>query len=199
MAICTDDTPDRDSLNWLAVQYVLGELSESEASAFEERLAVDLTACEAIAEATRLTLALQLAAADRVVVRDHVAITDLSAVALSHQLELRSCSMRRASRGSWLALTGAAMAAAGLLAAISLGPAGSRQEPLAQVDRTASELVSLWRTGSLMAATVLDDADVEVDESNHEVAVPNWLFTAVSLEQLQPAGESNEDSQENGL
>ena len=43
-----DQTPNGDSLNWLAVQYVLGELSESELLAFEDRLETDLAVCEAV-------------------------------------------------------------------------------------------------------------------------------------------------------
>ncbi len=190
MTIRTDDTRDRDSLNWLAVQYVLGELHESEACAFEERLAVDLVACEAVAAATRLTLCLRIGA-------DQLAVSELPMVALPDQAVRRVGVKAPAPRGSWLALAGATMAAAGLLVAMSLGPVGSRYEPLAQVDQSASELVSLWRAGSSTAVPVADESDAEVDESNHEVAVPNWLFAAVSLEQAKPVGEPAEDWQEN--
>lgn len=41
-------------LDWLATRYVLGELSADEVFAFEERLQVDLLACEAVVQATRL-------------------------------------------------------------------------------------------------------------------------------------------------
>ena len=186
----TDDTQDRDtqnrdSLNWLAVQYVLGELPEGEMSAFEERLATDSVACEAVAEATRLTLTLQFAVADVATVAAPAAATP----------NVRSA--KTTPRGSWLALAGATTAAAGLLAAMSLGPNGPRQDQVARVDRSASELVSLWRTGSAAIETEADESDVEVAETNHDVAVPNWLFAAVSLEQGKPAGNSTEEWQEN--
>ena len=181
----TKDTQNRDSLNWLAVQYVLGELAESEALAFEERLAVDQVACEAVADATRLTLALQSAVADVVTV----------AAPEAAPLVVRPA--KTTPRGSWLALAGATTAAAGLLAAVSFGPNGSRQTQLVRVDRSTSELVSLWRAGSAATVTEADDSEVEIADTNHDVAVPNWLFAAVSLEQGKAAGNSTEEWQEN--
>ncbi len=186
-----DQTPNRDSLNWLAVQYVLGELSESELLAFEERLAVDLVACEAVAEAARLTLTLQVAAADSPVV---AACTTNSPRVLP---DATVHSSKTTPRGSWLVLAGATTAAAALLAAMSFGPAISPSTQLARVDRSASELVSLWRAGSAAAELNIDDAEVELVESRSEVAVPDWLFAAVSLEQPNPATNSTEDRQEN--
>ena len=181
----TDNVPSRDSLNWLAVQYVLGELPENEVFAFEERLASDTVACEAVAEATRLMLTLQ------------AAVTDV--VTVSAPATAIPCvrSAKSTPRGSWLALAGATTAAAGLLAAMSLGPNGPRQDQLARVDRSASELVSLWRTGVAAAEVDVDESDVEVTEASSAVAVPNWLFAAVSLEQGKPAGNSTEEWQEN--
>lgn len=181
----TDITQIRNSLNWLAVQYVLGELPESEMFAFEERLAFDSAACEAVAAATRLTLTLHSAVADAVTMAPASAATPAARTS------------KGTPRGSWLALAGATTAAASLLAAMSLEPNGTHHEPLARADRSASELVSLWRTGSSALDTDADESDVEVDESNREVAVPNWLFAAVSLEQSKAAGNFNDERQEN--
>ena len=186
-----DQTPNGDSLNWLAVQYVLGELSESELLAFEERLETDLAVCEAVAAAVRLTFILQVAVADSPVV---------PAFATNPPRVLPDAtvhSFKTTPRGSWLVLAGATTAAAVLLAAMSLGPASSPSTQLARVDRSASELVSLWRTGSAVAELEIDDADVELAESGTEVAVPDWLFAAVSLEQSNAAGNSTDERQEN--
>ncbi len=185
MTVHTNDSPNRDSLNWLAVQYVLGELPENEVCAFEERLASDSAACEAVAEATRLTLALRSA------------VTDVVTVAAPATAIPSVRSAKPTPRGSWLALAGATTAAAGLLAVMSLGPNGPRQDQVARVDRSASELVSLWRIGSSAAETDADESDVEVTEASPDVAVPNWLFAAVSLEQGKAAGDSTEEWQEN--
>jgi hypothetical protein len=51
--------PDTD-LDWLAYQYAAGELSVSQLSAFEERLAVDQSAREAVAAAVELIAACQV-------------------------------------------------------------------------------------------------------------------------------------------
>ena len=180
----TNDTAQDEALDWLAVQYVLGELAPSDLLAFEERLAVDPLACVAVAKAARLTLTLQSAVAD-----DAALLASVPAV-----LVVRSST---SPRGSWLALAGAATAAVGLLAAVAFGPADSRSEWLARNDRSASELVSLWRHGTPVGGAFADESDVEVDESNREVAVPAWLFTAISLEQSKPAKDASDDWQEN--
>lgn len=51
-------------LQWLALQYVLDELSVADRDAFEARLADDLTACEAVAAASRFVLTSQAAFID---------------------------------------------------------------------------------------------------------------------------------------
>jgi anti-sigma factor RsiW len=180
----TVDAADEETLSWLAVQYVLGELTPSDSLAFEERLAADPLACAAVAEATRLTWALQSAVSSGVASIAPALVVPLVRSAASP-------------RGSWLALAGAVTAAAGLLAAVSFGPADSRSESLVHSDRSASELISLWRHGTPVGGGFADDSDVEVDESNREVAVPAWLFTAVSLEQSKPAKDASGDWQEN--
>jgi anti-sigma factor RsiW len=185
--VCSEDhdIQSNDALAWLAMQYVLGELPEIELSAFEERLASDFAACEAVADSTRLMLTLQSA------------VTEAATVALP-EIENRSGrSAKTTPRGSWLALAGATAAAAVLLAAMSLGPNRPRQDQLARADRSASELVSLWRSSSATAEADTDELEVEVAESNHDVAVPNWLFAAVSLEQSKADGDSTEEWQEN--
>jgi anti-sigma-K factor RskA len=50
-------------LTWLATRYVLGELSEADRATFEQRLADDLVACEAVVEASRLKSGLRAALA----------------------------------------------------------------------------------------------------------------------------------------
>ena len=53
------------------------------------------------------------------------------------------------------------------------------------------------RAGSAATVTEADDSEVEIADTNHDVAVPNWLFAAVSLEQGKAAGNSTEEWQEN--
>ena len=123
--------------------------------------------------------------------------TELNSVCAPEATPLVVRPAKATPRGSWLALAGATTAAAGLLVAISLGPNGPRQTQLVRVDRSTSELVSLWRAGSAATVTEADDSEVEIADTNHDVAVPNWLFAAVSLEQGKAAGNSTEEWQEN--
>jgi len=55
---------ETQDLNWLAFRYVAGELSAEEEQRFEERLALDQSAREAVEEAVKLIDALHVAAAD---------------------------------------------------------------------------------------------------------------------------------------
>jgi len=54
-------TPEWDELHWTAFRYVAGELSDAECALFEERLAAEQPAREAVARAARLAEAIALA------------------------------------------------------------------------------------------------------------------------------------------
>lgn len=171
---------NHDCLNWLATQYVLGELSENARHLFEERLATDLAACEAVAAASHLTLTLRAA-----VKPDSVAFV------VPPQLHCRSSQYR-----SWIGLAGAA--AAVVIVAVAFSPSASRTPQLTQADHTASELVAIWRNEAVDPnGGGADEADVEVTVAGQEIAVPGWLLAAVSLEQGKATGNSSEEWQEN--
>ena len=55
------DVDRSDDLDWLAFQYVAGELSPAETVAFEDRLACDRHACEAVARMMQTVDALAVA------------------------------------------------------------------------------------------------------------------------------------------
>jgi hypothetical protein len=58
------DQSAKADLEWNAQRYVLGEMSPDEMAAFEEILATDLTACELVAQSTRLVADLVTTAGD---------------------------------------------------------------------------------------------------------------------------------------
>jgi hypothetical protein len=60
------DESAKADLEWNAQRYVLGEMSPDEIAAFEEILAADLTACELVAQCTRLVTDLVATAGDHV-------------------------------------------------------------------------------------------------------------------------------------
>jgi hypothetical protein len=161
--------PIAEHLNWLALQYVLGELSESDRSTFELRLADDLQACEAVVAATRLAMTLQAAT---------------SIVAPAAVMPVRSKSLT----GAWLAIgmTSAAMALSCLLVFRTPTPA---------TPSSAAQLVSLWHAEADAGDEDSDDGDDLMDAAG-DVAVPGWMLAAVSLESPR-SDEPADDVKEN--
>lgn len=157
-----------EHLNWLAIQYVLGELSAADCEAFEQRLANDPIACEAVAAASRLILTTREALME----------------SASHPILLASDPAKKAipaasspvsSRSSWMAFAGA-VTAAGLVCSVLTLQTDSKNE-----DRSAAELVSLWRTGVPSNDSDSDDSDVELADTPSE-AIPEWMLAAVSIQ-----------------
>jgi hypothetical protein len=218
------DLPHFD-LEWLAVRYVLDELSIADRDAFEVRLADDLSACEAVAAASRFVLASQAAfiksaanthatsacaSAQFVPVAStsvQLAASPLAASPLTAS-RLTTAASRRSATGSsinsWLAVVATSAAMAMLLlfavqAPVPLQPdaeiAGSSSSN-SNVEPQAAELVSLWRSG--MDANDDDAEDLEeMADISSDVAVPGWLLAAVSFETPGPVEGSREKLQEN--
>jgi anti-sigma factor RsiW len=188
------DTPHDESsgvdgaLNWLAMQYVLDELSDADRVAFELRLADDLVACEAVAEASRMNLTL------------HAALAESTSSDSGGKNDRVNRVVAPTPRRSWLAVGTAMISVACLFMAIaywpheSADPGVSQAEPSGQsagdrsgVNRSAGirsavELVSMWRDGMQVAESNLEDAEADLHEPVSDVAVPDWLLAAVSLE-----------------
>ena len=167
--------------NWQAMQYVLGELSDSERAAFEERLADDLATCEAVTSASRLVLTARAALSETKV--------DLAAVAGSS----RGRVVAGSSRGSWLAVAATTVALA--LLCLCAIPSPNRMD-VASLDPAAAELVSLWRSGMSPGDDESDDMEELADPSG-DVAVPGWMLAAVSFEAPEPTDTPSEKLQEN--
>lgn len=171
------DNNDRD---WLAMQYVLGGLSDAERNAFEERLPTDLQLCEAVTAASRLVLTA------------HAALE-----ANSSSISIRRDSRRRTSGRSWSALvvTAAAMAMA-LLLVVRIPVKSPTDARVANDSPQAAELVSLWRSGSNANDDDSDDMDDVIDDAA-DVAVPSWMLAAVSIEAGHAINAPSDQVQEN--
>lgn len=153
-------SPENEDRNWLALQYVLGELSESDRIAFEERLPTDLQLCEAVTSASRLVLTAQAA-----LEADRVALAPASAI--------------RPANSSWLAVTVTSVATAFVLA-VMVGVSTQSHNSVAVHNPQAAELVSLWRSGTDAGDDVSDDVDDALDGAD-DMAVPNWMLAAVEI------------------
>lgn len=152
-------------LDWLAFQYVAGELATVEEAAFETRLAVDQSAREAVARAAELVGT--LAASRPVSVpRPHSAGIDVR----------------------WRKLAGVACVAALLLLAVSLRmlqvPADRSLDRQHADGVPSSDWMPLW---SHAGDSDLDDLDfnelqrpqVALDAAADELAVPSWMVAAL--------------------
>lgn len=167
-------------LDWLAFQYVSEELSAEEAAHFEDRLAVDQSAREAVAEAMLLRQAISAGA--------------------------RIAEPARASR-SWYEHAGwAAVGAAACLAVIVMLRPSSRPAPIAQrpqpASLTSAELALAWALSGPQVAAEPAEANLDEDstlaadvrEIDREFVVPAWMLEAVSgaAEIKPPVKESQE-------
>src|SRR5262249_38082502 len=151
--------------NWMALQYVLGEFSDADRDAFEQRLIDEPELCEAVAQASLLVSSTRAALEPAVV-----------PVAPQPQ------------RGSWLAVaaTSASVAALGLFAMqLPTAPRSAQRDP------AAAELVSLWESGGDDGD--LDDADADSADAAGDVSVPGWMLAAVSLESDNPDDKVQEN------
>lgn len=155
---------DSASLSWLAFQYVNEELSPLEAEAFEERLACDQAAREAVAEAVLLC----------------------QAVAAGEKVELP------AQRRTWLwPASWAAVGAAACLAVSMLIPPDSREpdQHAAQTsaaDAASADLALIWaQSGVLDEMSLMEPVDEDlglvggVRELDPSVDVPAWMLEAL--------------------
>jgi hypothetical protein len=140
-----------------AVQFVLGELSEREQATFEAALADDLSLCELVAEAARLTQGVQLALVTPVIPAVNVV----------------------SRRDRWLVAAIATLTtgvAAALLATLS-APTPIRSDQ-------AARLVSLWRDAGWTNTSSFSTTGIDTDDSDDvsDDRIPNWMLAAVSLE-----------------
>jgi ferric-dicitrate binding protein FerR (iron transport regulator) len=163
-------------LTWLATRYVLGELSEADRATFEQRLADDLVACEAVVEASRLKSGLR------------AALAKLEPGEPVHRASMMFL------RRSQLAV-GTVVTAVACLLVVSLiqWPANLLDQTLSHSGAESVELVVRWRTGMNFNDVEVDDADDDSHESAADMAIPGWMLAGVSLQQdPAPDGSNNE-------
>lgn len=167
-------TPDPESdLDWLAFQYLAGELSPADAAAFEDRLACDRHACEAVARMMQTVDALAVA---------------VPAVAP------RSSALSRPATSAPSRRPVLALVSTACLIAVGLFLMQSAQDPGPAPrggDRRVHELVSLW------AETAVDadapEAERSVDTDDSDLSVPGWMMSAVEYEAREGEPEMEEN------
>lgn len=172
----TSDTTTRSDLAWLANCYVAGELSAEETAAFEARLENDEAACEAVAHAMELNLA-------------------IAAAFESSPLAARHIPLKQPSRWTGVAIT--AVAATALVAAsvaLMIGH-GSATNGIARKDGT-ERLVAAWASGEAARNNAADDELIEV-ANDADLDPPDWMLAALTVADVKETLPGNNEVREN--
>jgi hypothetical protein len=164
-----------DELNWFAFQYVSGELPEAQSEAFEEVLADDLAACEAVAAMSEMALQLN----DAVTV-EQSPVTRQSEFARPAQTSIRS----------WIAVGSTMIALGWLFMLLNSQDTNTQPNIGATQAEDAAGLIAGW-AGNDQEEALTDEIlfDLETFDLNDESTpdIPGWMIVAVSLENAEEA------------
>ena len=182
------ETTNRHDLDWLAFCYVTGELSADDVIAFEDRLATDDDACESVARAMELNLAVAASFADE---------TRVESSAGSQRVEVTMASRRNEltpSRWTGAALT---LMAASAIAATMIVTVGSSLtgDKVAKRDGT-DRLVAVWAQGEASRNQFDEDND-SFEANDDDFDPPDWMLAAVTAEELALPGDDVPEVREN--
>ncbi len=175
----TSEMTTRNDLAWLANCYVTGELSADETAAFEARLETDVTACDAVARAMELNLAIAAAfdqEASQPVVRS------------IHETIISN----RWSGAAITALAASAVAAASI--ALMIGH-GSATNGVVRKDG-ADHLVAAWASGEA-ARNNADDDDLFDATDDADLDPPDWMLAALTVEDVKEQLPGKNEVREN--
>ena len=177
-----------DERAWRAAQYVLGELSDSDAEAFELAMLDDAELCELVVNATRLQAGIVVAC--REASNETAApVVKLSMVDSSPEF------VAVRSQVSRIAVSLAGLGLAGILLIFANGSGERSSGELAVVNaETVDALANLISESETSELLALQDVDTDVDPALSEVATPEWLLTAIELEDGSGQPQSVEES-----
>ena len=171
------ETTTRNDLAWVANCYVAGELSVDETAAFEIRLETDVAACEAVARAMELNLAIA------------AAFDSQPAVSVPQTSVTQPA---RWTGGAITALAASAVAAASV--ALMIGHSGS-PNGLGRTDG-AERIVAAWASGEAARNSFADEDLLDVADDD-DLDPPDWMLAALTAEDLKEQFPGSDDIQEN--
>ena len=177
-----------DDRAWQAARYVLGELSESDAEAFELAMLDDAELCELVLNATRLQAGIAVACRG-ISLESALPVVKLSVVDSAPGFGAVRSQMSR------IAVSLAGLGLAGILLIFANGSGEKSSGELAVVNaETVDALANLISESETSELLALQDVDTDVDPALSEVATPEWLLMAIELEGGSGQPQSVEES-----
>lgn len=173
MAVEFDQMSFPDDQQWLAMRYVLNELSAEQAAVFEAAMADDVRLCEAVSETVRLCSGVMLACeAER---------CSAGAVPIAPGGQ----------RQSRFAVISALAALALILVVVFFNRPLSTPTVVAEgLASEADVLVNLFSDEESSETTADSETDLMSEDSLSDLVAPEWLLTAIELDDaLKEPGE----------
>ena len=173
----TSETTTQNDLAWLANCYVAGELSVDETAAFEVRLETDVAACDAVACAMELNLAI-------------AAAFDSQPVTVCPQPAANLLSRRTVAAITVLAASAVAVASVALMIGYSGSPNG-----VARKDG-ADRIVAAWASGEAARNSFADDDLLDAADDD-DLDPPDWMLAALTVDDVKEQLPGNDEIREN--
>lgn len=191
-------TTGRSDLDWLAFQYIAGELSVDDAAQFESRLAIDQMAREAVAAAVELSEVAAIAEC-RPVELAHAQATHSQSTHWQSSLSRRALAQRNWVRGFAWAGWGAAacLLCLALIQQSNWKPWG-HQDSLASQDSASSDSEVMGNSANLgntsIGSTTSIGNTVRIANTNAPELALAWVHarTTVSLDEALVVAEASE-------
>jgi len=167
----------RRDLDWLAFQYVTGEMASSDEAAFEARLMSDLDACDAVIRAMQLCetadAAFELLPPEPAQVRR----TSSPSQHVGDGPEVRRT-------GRWRMVPSMTAVVCLVIAVVTLS---TTTRPSSE-QRAKAELARLWTESKVeVAMNSVEDSELSLSESGsvNDLHVPDWLLAALAAKQAE--------------
>ncbi len=176
------ETTTEQDLDWLACCYVTGELSAVDAVLFEERLAADEAACEAVARVMELNLAVAAVMTRSSGGSPEFAFESESIAGAGGPPALRKVEVT-ALPSRWASAILTAIAASAIAATMIVAVDSSVLTGHKVAKRDGSDrLVAAWTQGEAVRNEADDDND-SLDADDDDLDPPDWMLAAVTSEE----------------
>ena len=168
--------PDGDDVQWLAMRYVLGELSDEQAETFEAAMSEDVALCEAVLQATLLNSAVALA------YQSQHSVMPVKAEVAGDESILPFRATDRSSFAPFGVFAATAAMVLAVMAMVWMQNSPQAEELASDDDATADMLAMLLHNSSSSDLSSDVDEFSSTDDSVASLVAPEWLLTAVDLD-----------------